>query len=229
MVREKPQRIIFCDTWKYGIQILCPIRKVLLAYSHAHCFMYWLALHRNHTVYTGQNLHGKGVLMSPLSQPPLWASSPPRSETWSPRVPCPRLWVRFFLLCPPFSHSGHVGFGRALTRAPTPAPISTAAHLLPLLRSFPLRPLNCCFSVWNVLPLSAWLTPFLQISAQVSSLPRGLSCLLLHPLLHFITCLFPSLHVCLLISCRPHHDINFIWAENILDAQWLSANEWMNE
>lgn len=117
--------------------------------------------------------------------------------------PLPASLSLFLSLVPTIITPGHVGFGWAPTWAPTLGPASTAAHLLFLLRSFPLRPLNCCFSVWNVLLLFEWLIPFLQISAQVSSLPRGLSCLLLHPLLHFIACLFPSLPFCLLLPVTP--------------------------
>lgn len=192
MVRKKPQRIIFCDTWKYGIQILWPIRKVLLAYSHAHSFMYWLWLcHQQNTAQKSHGLHrpkpsrkwcsdvtsfpasSVGVLLPSewnlKSQSPLPASLSPFLSLVSIVItlrPC-WLWV-----------GPHLGTHSCPRK-----------HCCPpsLLRSFPLRSLNCWFSVWNVL-LFAWLTPFLQISAQVSSLPRAFSSLLLHPLLH-------SLHV----------------------------------
>ena len=159
--------------------------------------------------------------------PSLLCGHPPplRVKPEVPESPA-RLWVHFF----PCVHHYHTPVMLALGGPPPGHPLLPPQALLPTVfaKVFPPQAselLILCLEC-SALCVTDSFSPDL-CSSVVSSKSLFLSAP--SPITPFIACLFPSLHVCLLISRHPHHDINFIWAENILDAQWLFANEWINE
>lgn len=111
----------------------------------------------------------------------------------------------FFPSCPPSSHSGHAGFGAPPTK-------TTTAHLLYMLSSFPLKPLNHCFCLESssALCMTDSFSPGLSLSVISSKRP-----FLSAPSPHypislcassFIACFFPSLHFCR--SPPPGHKLH---------------------
>lgn len=217
MARKTPKNNIL---WHVKIRNSDFIPKIA-SYWHSHACLHVLivalpsAKHCTEiTRSTGQTFTEMVFWCHPL--PSLWVSSP----EWNlkSQSPLPALWVHFF----PCVHQDTSSVMLALG-GPTWHPLCPRKHCCPpaLVQGLSLRPQSHDFTHVR----SQAISPFSPDSVKCHP-SKSLFFSAPSPITPFIACLFPSLHVCLLISCHPHH-INFIWAENILDAQWLFANEWI--
>lgn len=234
MVRKKPQRILFCDTWKYEIQVLSPISKVLLEYSHAHSFMFclWLlsrseSLHqRSYSLHSLKPSLKKCAAITPFptssmgflglsewnlkAQRPLPTSLTPHTSSF-PRVHHRHTPVMLALGPPNQNHH---------------RPFTVYAKLFPSQAS---EPLFLCLESSSALCMTDSFSPGLSLSVISSKRP-----FLSAPSPHysislcassFIAWFFPSLHFCR--SPPPGHKLHLDRAHirgSMIVCKWM--NEW---